>query len=31
MIIDEKYPDDKARNYIEGDFRGLIRVKVELE
>ncbi len=25
------YPDDRATGYKEGDFRGLIRVKVELE
>jgi hypothetical protein len=29
-VLHEKYPEDKALNYNEGDFRGLIRVKVEL-
>ncbi|MDX2443592.1 MAG: DUF3365 domain-containing protein [Bacteroidales bacterium] len=29
-VLHDKYPEDKALNYKEGDFRGLIRVKVEL-
>ncbi len=29
-FLHDKYPEDKALNYKEGDFRGLIRVKVEL-
>ncbi len=28
MLI-EKYPEDKAVNYSEGDFRGLVSIKVE--
>ncbi|OQX75213.1 MAG: hypothetical protein B6D61_10825 [Bacteroidetes bacterium 4484_249] len=27
--INELYPDDKALNYKEGDFRGLIRIKIK--
>lgn len=30
-LLVDKYPDDKAIGYIEGDFRGLIRVKVTPE
>ena len=30
-LLSDKYPDDKATGYMEGDFRGLIRVKVSLE
>jgi hypothetical protein len=26
-ILAERYPDDQARGYKEGDFRGLIRIK----
>lgn len=29
-MLNEKYPEDKALNYKDGDFRGLIRVKVEI-
>ena len=29
-VLEEKYPDDKALYYKEGDFRGLIRVKVKM-
>ena len=29
-VLAEKYPDDKALYYKEGDFRGLIRVKVKI-
>lgn len=29
-VLSEKYPDDKALYYKEGDFRGLIRVKIEM-
>jgi hypothetical protein len=27
----ERYPDDEALGYAEGDFRGLIRVSVPAE
>jgi len=30
-LLDEKYPEDKARGFSEGDLRGVFRVKVELE
>lgn len=26
-LIQERYPEDKATGYLEGDFRGLVRIK----
>ena len=28
-LLKERYPEDKAVNYSEGDFRGLVSIKVE--
>ncbi len=27
-VLDERYPDDRAEGYRDGDFRGLIRVEI---
>jgi hypothetical protein len=31
QVLDERYPDDQAEGYQEGDFRGLIRVEIPAE